>query len=133
MSPRSSAPGRRPPFRVGRPLLSLSLAVLLPGCESLGIPNPLTVFDGSEPGTVVVAMPALPADPLAAFAFSASPGQEGVVPGVGRVRLLRAYAAASGHDCREVSLGYDRASLVCRDATGAVVPTRPLLRGGTLR
>jgi len=49
------------------------------------------------------------------------------------MRLLRAYHAASGRECREVLVGAgfeERSSLVCRAEDGAWAPARPLLQGG---
>lgn len=69
-------------------------------------------------------------DPLAAFAASAGPGQEGSVNGE-RVRLARAYNAASGRECREMLLGSgqrERAAVACREADGNFISARPLLR-----
>ena len=63
------------------------------------------------------------ADPVAAFAASAAPGSETVVGaaedggGSARLRLLRAYNAASGRECREVLVGTglaERSRLLCR-------------------
>lgn len=71
-------------------------------------------------------------DPLAEFAATASPGSVGNVNGE-RVRLARAYNAASGRECREVILGFggsERAAVACREADGSFVSSRPLLRGG---
>jgi hypothetical protein len=86
----------------------------------------------------VVAL-ATPADPVAAFAASAAPGTEAQVVLEGgrsaRLRLLRAYNAASGRECREVLIGAgldERSSLVCLQ-DGAWVTARPLLRGGFRR
>lgn len=76
-------------------------------------------------------------DPVSAFAATASPGSETVaaLPGGGqaRLRLLRAYHAASGRECREVLVGTgldERTRLVCRGDDGAWAPARPLLSGG---
>jgi hypothetical protein len=53
-----------------------------------------------------------------------------------RVRLLRAYNAASGRECREVLVGtglQERSRLVCQ-ADDSWQEARPLLRsGGTMR
>ena len=96
-------------------------------------------FSSTPPAPVAVA-PVGPADPVAAFAAGATPGVPGTVSlSDGRrvqARLVRAYSAASGRDCREVALGAgldERATLYCQ-ADGRWVATRPLLRGaaGTL-
>lgn len=83
----------------------------------------------------------LPPDPVAAFAASAVPGSETVAPvpdagGGARLRLLRAYNAASGRECREVLIGTglaERTRLVCRNEGGGWVAARPLLSGGGAR
>src|SRR5438552_17795 len=60
-------------------------------------------------------------DPLGRFVATAAPGQSGtVVLADGRaaeVRVVRAYAAASGRECREVIVGAGnagRASVLCQ-------------------
>jgi len=83
--------------------------------------------------TVALPEPAPPPqDPLSRFVASAAPGQEGVVTFADgratRVQVLRAYAAASGRECREVQVGGGRASLLCQ-AEGQWVQARPLLLG----
>jgi hypothetical protein len=121
---RPGAGAARPGCRAG--LVAVALAVLLGACGQL------------EPGGVTSA--ALPApqrtDPVIAFIASASPGAEDriVLPGgqVARVRLIRAYAAASGRECREATIGSgfgDTARLFCRDGE-TWTEARPLLRGG---
>lgn len=98
-----------------------------------------TVSDRSataeQAGAAVAPPPA--ADPVSAFAATASPGSEtlAALPGGGqaRLRLLRAYNAASGRECREVLVGAgldERSRLVCRGDDGAWAPARPLLSGG---
>jgi hypothetical protein len=113
----------------------LAAAGLLAGCSSLRLPE-LSGMSGGALGTSTVVAaapaPAAPSDPLAAFAASAAPGTEGVVQGQ-RVRLARAYAAASGRECRELLVGSgagERSALVCRDEVSGWALTRPLLRGG---
>jgi hypothetical protein len=79
-------------------------------------------------------------DPVVMFAASALPGTEDTVllPGTGqsaRVRLVRAYAAASGRECREVQVatgGGARSRLLCRAGEGWR-EARPLLREGSAR
>lgn len=79
-------------------------------------------------------------DPVVAFAASAAPGAEEsvVLPGTGqsaRVRLVRAYAAASGRECREVQVrtgGGGETRLICRAGTGWR-EARPLVRDAALR
>ncbi|MBR0673948.1 DVU3141 family protein [Neoroseomonas soli] len=77
-------------------------------------------------------------DPVVAFAASASPGAEDsvVLTGTGqtaRVRLVRAYVAASGRECREVQVrtgGGPETRLLCRVGTGWR-EARPLIRNAT--
>ncbi|WP_338147848.1 DVU3141 family protein [Neoroseomonas terrae] len=74
---------------------------------------------------------------MVAFAASAGAGAEETVtlPSTGqtvRLRLVRAYAAASGRECREVQMGTGSGSssrLLCSAGTGWR-EARPLLRGG---
>ena len=78
-----------------------------------------------------VAPPPAPTDPLLAFAATAAPGAESVVEGQ-RVRISRAYVAASGKECRELMIGIgasERSDLVCRDEVTGWARVRPLLRG----
>ena len=105
----------------------LAVVLLLAGCGS---------NDAALRGDAPV-VPRAP-DPIAIFAASATPGADGTVtiPETGqniRVRLLRAYAAASGRECREVAVGGAAQNrLLCRDDAGWV-EARPLLRGATPR
>ncbi len=77
-------------------------------------------------------MPQAP-DAIALFAASATPGSVGnvVVPETGqnvRVRLVRAYAAASGRECREVALSTATQNrILCRSERGWV-EAQPLIR-----
>jgi len=121
-------------------LAVLPAVLLLGGCAGLGagpggmgelligqsapqLPPPA----GSQP-------PRLPMDPLAAFAMAHPPGHEGSVEinGVAEpARVLRAYHAASGLECREVMLGrlgQERAQLACGQELA-----QPLLRGSGRR
>lgn len=88
-----------------------------------------------------VVEPAAPiSDPVVAFAAAASPGAEDTVVLAetgqsARVRLVRAYAAASGRECREVLVragGGSRSRLLCRAGEGWR-EARPLIGGGTGR
>jgi hypothetical protein len=96
---------------------------------------------GSTPGgETAAAAPPPPADPVSAFAARATPGtQSSILLSDGRpasVRLNRAYAAASGRECREVAVGAGTARslvLVCQAESGAWVQAPPLLRGGLIR
>ncbi len=111
------------------------LAVAAGGCA-----NPFAVGSRTARPVDTAASPLSSADPVAAFAASATPGSEtvAVLPEAGgsaRLRLLRSYAAASGRECREVLIGTglaERTRLVCRD-DGGWTPARPLLRGGGAR
>lgn len=100
------------------------------GCARLG-------GDGLGGGAVAPGVAALPADPIVAFAGRARPGaQDRVVMAdgqVAQVRLVRAYNAASGRECRELLVGsgmVERARLVCATGNGGWAEARPLLRGG---
>jgi hypothetical protein len=78
------------------------------------------------------APPPAPSDPLLVFAAATPPGGSGVVDGQ-RVRVGRAYTAASGRDCRELLVGSglgERATLACHDPVTGWSLARPLLRGG---
>lgn len=106
------------------------LLALLTGCAA--------TQSGAIPGDTAAAnAAAAPMDAVASFAASARPGAESVVtlPETGRnarVRLLRAYNAASGRECREVLIGTggeERARLLCQSGS-QWADARPLLRGG---
>ncbi len=133
----TTEPERRPPAlrNAGPGWAVLAVAVLLSGCAG----GPLSGRSASGGATVPAGTggPAVQAaDPVAAFAATATPGAEGqVVLADGgrpaRVRLLRSYQAGSGRECREVLVGSgleERAALACRDGE-TWVATRPLLRG----
>lgn len=86
---------------------------------------------GLAPITGAAPAPAAAGDPVAAFAATAVPGTAGSGGQGARMRLLRAYHAASGRECREVLVGTgfeERSSLVCRGEGGAWVQARPLLQ-----
>jgi hypothetical protein len=109
---------------------ALGLA-LLAGCAGTAQP-----VSGAPTAPVVAAGPM---DPLVAFAANAQPGSETTLAlangGPTRLRLTRAYNAASGRECREVTIGSglgERARLVC-GADGQWAEARPLLRGGGLQ
>lgn len=106
---------------------NLGLGELLSGLSARLVPPPV----GAPP---VVQRPAT--DPLSQFALASGPGTEGEVVlanGVSeRARVLRAYHAASGRECREILLGQggaERSELICGDISGFEV-ARPLLRSG---
>lgn len=127
------APGDAASFRGARlPIAPSILAgILLAGCSTM---------PGLDPGAPTAVAPAAaavadaPQDPLLAFVASATPGSQGVVNGE-RVRVARAYAAASGRDCRELLIGGglgERSAVACRDDVTGWTLTRPLLRGSGL-
>lgn len=101
------------------------LALLVAGCAELAGDTSASVADTPAPIT----------DPVVAFAASASPGAEDsvVLTGTGqtaRVRMVRAYAAASGRECREVLVRTGSGTetrLLCRAGTGWR-EARPLIR-----
>jgi hypothetical protein len=108
-------------------------AGLLAGCAGNGA--------GPSTGVGAAAGAAVPIDdPVVGFAATAAPGAEDTVrlAGTGqtaRVRLVRAYAAASGRECREVMVaagGGTQSRLLCRAGEGWR-EARPLLRDGTGR
>ncbi len=111
-------------------LPDLRMGDLLSGLSSPNVPPPV----GSAAAPVRVAT-----DPLSQFALASGPGTEGSIinaSGVSeRARVLRAYTAASGRECREILMGNggaERSELVCGDAGGFQV-ARPLLRGSGVR
>lgn len=120
-----------------------ALALPLAGCAdympNLGVGDLLTGLSASQVPPPVGAQPVVvraATDPLSQFALASGPGTEGQVVlanGVSeRARVLRAYSAASGRECREILLGQggaERSELVCGDASGFQV-ARPLLRAG---
>jgi hypothetical protein len=121
----SGASGR-PATGTSTPLALLGALLLLAGCGA------------DRQASTLAASPLVAAvqqDPLSAFMAGAAPGQAGtVVLADGRTtqaRVVRAYAAASGRECREVILGAGyagQASLLCQ-AEGQWVAARPLLLG----
>ncbi|MCK8784594.1 hypothetical protein M0638_09390 [Roseomonas sp. NAR14] len=136
--PRSghSRPGHSRPAH-SRPagIALLAAGLLLAGCD--GMPSlPGLNFGGG--GAAAPEAPVTPTDPVAAFAASATPGQQGavVLENGARVpvRLQRAYAAASGRECREVLVGglNGESRLVCR-LGGTWVAARPLMLGRSAR
>lgn len=84
----------------------------------------------ADPAAQVASLPR-GADPLGDFAASATPGRSGTVNGE-PARVTRTYNAASGRECREISLGYggsERLAVACRMPDGTFAASRPLLRG----
>ncbi len=117
---------RRAPERAGLARLGgILLLAALPGCAEFGLESPTAAAEAPAPIT----------DPVVAFAAEASPGAEGTVVlsstgQTARVRLVRAYAAASGRECREVLVGTGGGSasrLLCSAGSGWR-EARPLLR-----
>lgn len=106
-------------------LPDLNVSGLVSGLSSPMVPPPV----GSAPPPPISSL-----DPLSQFALASGPGAEGTVPVAGvaqRARVLRAYNAASGRQCREILLGSgigERSQLVCGDAHGFQMAP-PLLRG----
>lgn len=109
----------------------LGAALLLSGCAGGLLSNGV-----ASGGNAAQAAPAMPLDPVIAFAATAAPGAVGqvVLANSGRparVRLLRSYHAGSGRECREVLVGSgqeERATLACQDGV-TWAATRPLLGG----
>ncbi len=103
----------------------LGCMLLLAGC------TPAAIDPAATPAEATIPI----SDPVVAFAASAGPGAEETVtlPSTGqtvRLRLVRAYTAASGRECREVQIGTGGGSatrLLCRAGTGWR-EARPLLR-----
>ncbi|HWT08281.1 MAG TPA: DVU3141 family protein [Roseomonas sp.] len=108
----------------------LGAVLLLAGCAETGV--------APAPGAEAAVAPI--SDPVVAFAASAGPGAQETVtlPSTGQtvqLRLVRAYAAASGRECREVQMGTGGGSssrLLCSAGTGWR-EARPLIRGTTGR
>jgi len=105
-------------------VLGACAALLLSGCGQGG------------GATQAYSPPTSTTDPIAIFAASSSPGSSGtvVLPDTGQsvqVRLLRAYYAASGRECREVAVGSSQSvQLICQTGQ-AWVSARPLIAGNT--
>jgi len=99
------------------------------GCARLGMDGP-----GSRLAPAATA--AVSTDPVVIWAGQAQPGAMQRVTlangQVAQVRMVRAYNAASGRECRELLVGsgmVERPRLVCA-VPGGWVEARPLLRGG---
>lgn len=104
-----------------------ALALLaLSGCAGIG------AAPGSTPG-----VPVASSDPIAIFVGSGTPGSSGtvVLPETGQavqVRVVRAYHAASGRECREATIGTQGARVYCRLGDGWIA-ARPLLTSSPVR
>ncbi|MBU8541226.1 DVU3141 family protein [Falsiroseomonas tokyonensis] len=123
----AGSPRGRLPLRASVALLGL---IALAGC-SRGVGEGL--FSG--PAAAPASAPAS-TDPVVIFAGQAAPGtsQRIALPDgqTAQVRVVRAYNAASGRECRELLVGsgmVERSRLVCA-VPGGWVEARPLLRGG---
>lgn len=122
------------PLRAVFTAFGLSALLALGGCAGVG--GWSLGRQGAAPSGQAAAAPA-PSDPLLAFAARAAPGaRESVTLANGQpasVRLVRAYHAASGRECREIAVGTgmsERSRLVCGSAETGWAETRPLLPGG---
>lgn len=113
---------------IARAGMAMAVAVLA-GCAE---PAAVMAPGGDAPVAI--------SDPVVAFAANASPGAEEsvVLPATGqtaRLRMVRAYAAASGRECREIQVntgGGAQMRLLCRAGTGWR-EARPLLRDAAAR
>jgi hypothetical protein len=102
-----------------------SMSSMVPNLSSGGGSGPI-----ADPAAQVASLPRGP-DTLGDFVASASPGQTGTVNGES-ARYTRTYNAASGRECREITLGYggnERVAVACRRPDGSFASSRPLLRG----
>ncbi len=125
--------------RRGSPALPagmLAVALLLSGCAGgSGLMSAWPFNRQAAPAAAAAPLP--PADPVLAFAARSQPGaQDRIILADGQpatARLVRAYNAASGRECREVAVTTgmgERARVVCATPEGGWVETRTLLRGG---
>ena len=123
----------RLPLKRSRSVASVAvLALMVVGCAQNGSQGP-----AAQGGDAVVAPIS---DPVVAFAASGAPGAEEavVLPSTGqtaRVRMVRAYAAASGRDCREILVrtdGSTQTRLICRAGNGWR-EARPLIQDASAR
>jgi hypothetical protein len=128
------------------PLLAvLALAGCATGATETSWWNPVGLgpAPSSPPPATGVVLPVRAADPVAAFAARAQVGQTETVtqPSSGRTvsaRMVRAYNAASGRECREVQFGPTGApggppgATYCNDPSQGWVAARSLLRGGAV-
>lgn len=112
------------------PGVLLGAGLMLSGCA-----GGLSFNRGSPSAAPAAAVP--PSDPLLAFVARSQPGaQDRIVLASGQpasVRLVRAYNAASGRECREVAVGTgmaERPRVICATPDGGWAETRTLLRGG---
>jgi uncharacterized SAM-binding protein YcdF (DUF218 family) len=120
--------------RLGLAMGLLATILVLPGCAGLTAAWPFS-RQAAAPAPPPAA--AVPADPVLAFAARAQPGsQDRITLADGQsatARLVRAYNAASGRECREVAVvtsAGERARVICATPEGSWAETRMLLRGG---
>jgi len=132
---------------LGLAALSASLAACASDATDRSWWNPAGIGPAptSPPPATGVVLPVRAADPVAAFAARAQAGQVETVSlpeGGGRVvtaRMVRAYNAASGRECREVQFGGGAppaggapGATYCNDPAQGWVAARALLRGGAV-
>ncbi|TPG58207.1 hypothetical protein EAH89_09295 [Roseomonas nepalensis] len=145
LQPPAPARPARPAARLAPAILLLALAACSTHSTEATWWNPVGMGPApvSPPPATGVVLPVRPADPLAAFAARARPGQAETVPLAdgGRTveaRLVRTYSAASGRECREVQFGAASApggapgATYCKDPSQGWVAARALLRGGAV-
>jgi len=137
------------PARSGLRRASTLAVLVLAGCSgSDGLSggswwNPIGSRPTSPPPATDVVLPVRAGDPLAAFAARARMGQTETVSAAegGRpvtARLVRAYNAASGRECRELQFGSSAVpggapgATYCNDPAQGWVAARALLRGGAV-
>lgn len=124
--------------RRGLPMGMLAAALMLSGCGGAGGLTAGWPFSRQAAGPAASqSVPAVPADPVLAFAARSQPGaQDRITLADGQpatARLVRAYNAASGRECREVAVvtsAGERARVICATPEGSWAETRILLRGG---
>ncbi|MCX7932717.1 MAG: hypothetical protein N2588_09255 [Rhodovarius sp.] len=124
-------------LRLGAGMVWLLLAGCGPSLPGSALLSALSSPAVPPPAGSPQAVPAEPTDPVAVFAMSTPAGSSGTVTlpngATEPARVLRAYHAASGRECREVLLGSgasERTLLYCRDPVEGVRLVPPLLRGG---
>ncbi|MBP0491197.1 hypothetical protein [Roseomonas indoligenes] len=137
----SSRAGARRALLLLVALSPLAACTADPGQGNWWNPMGLANAPTSPPPATGVVLPVRAADPLAAFAARAEPGQTETVSGsagVTTARLTRVYNAASGRECRELQFGSAGVpggapgATYCNDPTQGWVAARPLLRGGAV-
>lgn len=117
--------------RLGGVVALVGLALVVAGCAQDGM---------NDQGAPEAAAVAPISDPVVAFAAAGAPGSEEtvVLPSTGqsaRLRMVRAYAAASGRNCREILVrtdGSTQTRLICGAGNGWR-EARPLIQGSAAR